>query len=111
MKFTTDNINDVFIVKIEDKRLDAKGAVSFRDSIGNLVSEKKYNIILDFSDINFIDSSGLGAIVSVFKMIGRNGKLVLSNISETVLQTFTRTKMDKVFIISKNQEDALNNFT
>ena len=54
----------------------------------------------------FIDSSGLGALVSVLKTVGRNGKLTLTDIKDTVMQTFTRTRMDKIFSIYKNTEEA-----
>ncbi|MFN8674473.1 MAG: STAS domain-containing protein [Candidatus Sericytochromatia bacterium] len=111
MKFSTEEINDIFIVKLDEKRLDAKEAVSFRDTITNFVNEKKYNVVIDFTNITFIDSSGLGALVSALKLIGRNGKLVLNNINDTVFQTFTRTKMDKVFSITKNTEEALKSFS
>ncbi|MBC7474379.1 MAG: STAS domain-containing protein [Candidatus Sericytochromatia bacterium] len=110
MQIKIEKVKDLTIVNIMEKRLDAKQAISFREKILELVESGNKLIVLDFKEIDFIDSSGLGAIVSVLKMVGREGKLVLSGIKETVMSTFSRTKMDKVFIISKNIEEAIDKF-
>jgi anti-sigma B factor antagonist len=56
--------------------------------------------------VDFIDSSGLGAIVSALKTIGRNGDLVLCGIKETVMSLFRLTRMDRVFRIFTDQGEA-----
>lgn len=109
MNLQTDIINNVLIIKLLETRLDAKFAVDFRNQIADL-SKENPNIIIDFSNINFIDSSGLGAIVSILKLIGRNGKLALTCINKIVIQTFLRTKMDKIFSIYISNDEALKNF-
>lgn len=109
MNIKTDLKDNVLVVTISETRLDAKLAVDFRNNITDL-SKENPNIILNFDSVNFIDSSGLGAVVSILKAIGRNGKLGLCSLKETVLQTFTRTKMDKIFSIYKDTEEAIKSF-
>lgn len=109
MNLKTEVKENVLVITLLEQRLDAKFAVDFRNRV-NEFSQENSNIILDFSNTNFIDSSGLGAVVSVLKVIGRNGKLALSNIKDTVMQTFTRTRMDKIFAIYKTNEEAVNSF-
>ena len=110
MEVEIDRFDDICAVTFKDSRLDAKSSILFREKIKNMIDNNNTNIILDFNKINFIDSSGLGAIVSVLKLIGRNGKLVLCGISPIVMNSFVRTKMDKVFIMKSDKEDALKEF-
>jgi anti-sigma B factor antagonist len=57
--------------------------------------------------VRFIDSSGLGAIVSMLKLIGREGDLVLCGVTDPVMSLFKLTRMDRVFQMFPSEHDAL----
>ncbi len=98
---------NVLVVSILETRMDARVAADFKSRMFNLISSGNTFIVLNFSDVDFIDSSGLGAIVSVLKTIGKNGDIVLSGINDTVMTMFRLTRMDKVFDIFTTEQDAV----
>ena len=65
-------------------------------------------ILLDLSAVDFIDSSGLGALVSVLKRMSPTGKLVVCGLRDAAFNMFRLTRMDKVFPIFPSQDEALN---
>ncbi len=107
MNIETKKVNDVLVVKPVEKRLDAKVAVSFKESMVEFINTGSNLIVLDLSGVDFVDSSGLGAIVSSLKVLGRKGDIVISGVGTSVLQMFSLTRMDKVFKMFSTQEEAL----
>lgn len=66
-------------------------------------------ILINFEKVNFIDSSGIGLIVSVFKaMQQREGKFGLSNLSKKNEEIFTITRLNKILDIYSSESDALS---
>ena len=77
-----------------------EAAADFRENIYELISEGKINFLLDFSKCSFIDSTGLGVLVSVYKKCAeRNGSIKLKAINQQVLKVFKLTRLDNVFEI------------
>ncbi len=95
------------LVKLEDSRLDAQAAVDFKAHMDRCLEHEQENIIIDLSEVDFIDSSGLGAMVSVLKRVGSKGSLVLTGVNEKTRKIFELTRMDRVFDIQQSPEDAL----
>ena len=80
-------------------RIDAAGAIQFKDNMRELSMTEDARVVLDMSRIAFLDSSGLGAIVAAMKAIGPGRKLELSGLTPTVEKVFRLTRMDTVFTI------------
>ena len=106
MKIQDSVKNDILILTILEDRMDARIAVEFRDTINGYIEDQNYKIVLNLSQVQFIDSSGLGAIVSSLKTLGRQGDMVLCHLSEAVKNMFKLTRMDKVFNIYSTEKDA-----
>ncbi|WP_017315205.1 STAS domain-containing protein [Mastigocladopsis repens] len=88
--------------------LDATQSPEFREKINEIIhKENSVKIVLiDFKDVTFMDSSGLGALVLAFKALqDADRKLVVCSINEQVRILFEITGMDKVFEIFPNQEE------
>ena len=98
----------VLIVNILSNRLDAQGADEFKEKMSGLISSGNRCIILDISKVDFVDSSGLGAMVSVFKMIGEDGEMVICGPSEAAMRMFKLTRMNRVFRIFENEKNAVH---
>jgi len=89
--------------------LDAFSEPTFRKVVDKYVEEGPSSVILDMSQIDFIDSSGIGALVQVAKKVQQvNGKLQLIANSR-VMQTIKMVRLEKFFKIQPNVEAALEN--
>ncbi|MDJ0697826.1 MAG: STAS domain-containing protein [Mastigocoleus sp. MO_167.B18] len=86
--------------------LDASKSPEFRDEISSLLESDAKIFLVDFKDVSFMDSSGLGALVLAFKTVrAYEKKLVVCSINEQVRILFELTGMDKVFEVFNNREE------
>ncbi|MDV7213399.1 STAS domain-containing protein [Azotobacter beijerinckii] len=85
----------IHILTLVDNRLDAANTPQFRETMTDQIKNGASRIILDMSAIQFLDSSGLGGLVSVLKRMSPIGDLVLVGLHPNVLKTFQLTKMDR----------------
>ena len=99
---------DVLIVKVLDKRLDAQAANDFKEKISGYISNGSQSIVLNMSEVDFVDSSGLGAMVSVLKLLGEEGQLVICGTAESVMRLFKLTRMNKLFSIFEGESEAID---
>lgn len=104
--------NGFMTVFFNTKRVDANIAVRFKEQFRERMSDHVQNgknvFIFEISNVEFIDSSGLGAIVSCLKMVGRDGNIVIVGPGPNVMDLFKLTRMDRVFQIFENLNDAVN---
>ncbi len=100
-------IDNILIVKFMEKRIDASVSTEFKGRMVDWINAGNRRIVLDLSYVDFIDSSGLGAIVSSLKTIGTDGDLVICGIKETVMGLFRLTRMNRVFQIFPSQPEAI----
>jgi anti-sigma B factor antagonist len=98
---------EVAVVAPTGKRLDAAVAPAFRQAVLALIEGGERRLVLDLAGLEFLDSSGLGAIVSILKALGSRGALAVCGLHGAVLSLFQLTRMDKVFVITASREEAL----
>lgn len=102
--------HDVNVVRLKGS-LDVSLQKKLKDKLTNISEAEENDIILDFAKVTFIDSSCLGSLVSLTKMVReKKGDIKLSNLSEDVLSIFQITRLDKVFEIFDKNEDAVKSF-
>lgn len=66
-----------------------------------------YNMIIDLSDVSFVDSSGLGAMIAWFKMANQQqSKVVFCNLTAHVRKVIGFAKLDKIFVLADTMEEA-----
>lgn len=107
MQLEDKKIGNVLIVKPLEKRIDASSATDFKGKMVDWVNGGNNRIVLNLSVVDFIDSSGLGAIVSSLKTIGNSGDLVICGVRDTVMSLLRLTRMNRVFQIFVSEEEAL----
>ncbi|HYO81784.1 MAG TPA: STAS domain-containing protein [Bryobacteraceae bacterium] len=107
MRFEQTNVGDVLVAKVMESRIVAEVAPRFKHQLVDYISNGNRAIVLDLQAVNFIDSSGLGALVSTLKTMGRDGDLVLCGTGGTVVSMFKLTRMDKVFRMFGTAEEAI----
>ncbi|MFK7763519.1 MAG: STAS domain-containing protein [Roseobacter sp.] len=98
------------IVSVQGSRIDAAVAIEFKDAMRVQTDGGPELVVLDLSKVEFIDSSGLGAIVAAMKHMGAERRLALAGLTPTVERVFQLTRMDSVFSVFPTLEGALAAF-
>ncbi len=107
MTLTSKDRGDVRLVTVTTPRIDAAVAIRFKESMRECTADGPQRVVLDLTGVEFIDSSGLGAIVAAMKQLGGGQRLDLAGLSPTVAKVFRLTRMDTVFRLFPTPEDAL----
>ncbi len=110
MKVDREVENGVDVVSPAEKRIDAAVAVEFKGFLTEVVAKGTAGLIIDLSRVEFIDSSGLGCIISALKKIGDKGNLRIASARGQVADMFDLTRLDKVFQLYDSKESALAAF-
>lgn len=107
MQLERQNYGEAILIKVNEPRIDAAVAIQFKDSIRELAGDAPARVVLDLQKVEFLDSSGLGAVVAAMKQLGPDRKLELAGLTKTVQKVFRLTRMDTVFKIHNNTGEAL----
>jgi anti-sigma B factor antagonist len=99
MNITAERYGQRLVARVEEARIDAASAIQFKDRMREILRDDAPVVILDLSRVGFLDSSGLGAVVGVMKMLGPDRRLELAALTPTVERVFRLTRMDSVFTI------------
>lgn len=99
MNLSSHMSEDMHVLTVEADRIDAAVAIQFKDSLRSATENGPARVVLDLSQVQFLDSSGLGAVVGAMKALGQNRKLELAALQENVAKVFHLTRMDRVFTI------------
>jgi anti-sigma B factor antagonist len=103
--------NDVLVIGLHEDNLDASNVREFKDVIQSMMHERT-KVVLDMSAVKFVDSSGLGALISCLRALNsRRGDFKLCAMSKTVRALFELMRMHRVFNIYDSREDAVRSFT
>lgn len=97
----------VVVVRFDEARIDAANCPGLRGELVQLVEDGASQLVLDLGQVRFIDSSGLGMLVTVLKRIGMRGGVLLCDLQKPVAQTFKLARMDRVFPIFADVPAAL----
>jgi anti-sigma B factor antagonist len=98
---------DVTVITPTMKRLDATVAPAFKQAVVQVIEAGETRLVLDLAGVEFLDSSGLGAMVSILKALGVRGTVAICNARGAVLSLFQLTRMDKVFALLPSRADAV----
>ncbi|HYX41737.1 MAG TPA: STAS domain-containing protein [Pyrinomonadaceae bacterium] len=102
---------DVTVLDLSGKITIGEGSVSLRSAIRRLIDEGKKKILLNLADVGYVDSSGIGELVSSYTTIGReSGQLKLLNLTQKIQDLLAITKLLTVFDVYEDEATALNSF-
>ena len=107
MGLTSTAAGNVQVITVHADRIDAAMAIQFKEDMRNETESGAEYVILDLTAVEFIDSSGLGAIVASMKQLGGERRLDLVGLSPMVEKVFRLTRMDTVFVLFPNLDSAL----
>jgi len=104
-------VGDVTILDMDGKITIGEGSVALRTAIRRLLEEGKKKILLNLAKVGYIDSSGIGELVSSYTAINKeNGELKLLNLTQKLRDLLTITKLLTVFDVYESEEEALASF-
>ena len=102
---------DITIFDMNGDIIFGQGNVVLRSAIRRLLGEGKKKILLNFSGVGFVDSSGIGELVSGFTAVNREGgQLKLLNLTQRIQYLLVITKLLTVFDTFENEGDALGSY-
>jgi anti-sigma B factor antagonist len=107
MELEHDIKGDVLVITPAESRIDAAVAIQFKDGMRTLTQDSGGRVVLDLRRVDFVDSSGLGAIVGAMKQLGGQARLELASLTPNVAKVFRLTRMDTVFTIHASADQAL----
>jgi len=101
MQLNTETSGQDLIIIVAAARIDAVQAIAFKERFRAAAANAEGRVVLDLSAVNFIDSSGLGALVASMKILGPSRKLELCALQDNVEKVFRLTRLDSVFKVHK----------
>lgn len=99
MQLATESTAAGLVVQVLENRIDAACAIEFKEAVREAAERPGSPVILDLARVGFLDSSGLGAVVAVMKLLGPERPLQLAAVQPNVAKVFRLTKMDSIFTI------------
>jgi anti-sigma B factor antagonist len=102
---------DVTILDLDGKVTIGEGSVALRNAIRRLLGEGKNKILMNLGGVGYIDSSGIGELVSSFTAVNKEGgTLKLLNLTQKIQDLLAITKLLTVFDVFDSEAEALSSF-
>lgn len=106
MDVTVQDESGQVVIRMAEKRLDAAIAGEFKDTVRPHIATHGPDLVLDLAAVDFLDSSGLGAVIALRKALPEGRRLQLRGLTPNVDRVFRLTRMDQVFEIIPPAERA-----
>ena len=111
VKLTTLQVGDVTVIDVAGRITLGEGSSTLRDAMRDLVSKGQKKILLNLGDVSYIDSSGIGELVSGFTTVTNSGgALKLLNLNKRVKDLLQITKLYTVFDVHEDEAGAIRSF-
>jgi anti-sigma B factor antagonist len=111
MKITNREENGVTIIEPKGKITIGEGDLILRDEITKNLSEEKKKLVLDLGGVSYMDSAGVGELVSVYTSVkNRGGELKLANLTKKIKDLLTITQLMTIFDTYDSVGDAVGSF-
>ena len=111
LTIATREVDGVIVLDLSGRITLGEGSVQLRDAIRGLISKGSKNILLNLGDVNYIDSSGLGELVSAFTTAkNQQAEVKLLNLTKKVHDLLQITKLYTVFDIYDDEESAIASY-
>jgi len=108
MKTSTRKVDNVTIVDLSGRITLGEGSVVLRDNIRDLIAKGDKKILLNLGEVTYIDSSGIGELVSAFTTVrNQGGELKLLNLTKKVHDLLQITKLYTVFDVKDDEATAI----
>ncbi|MFB3825377.1 MAG: STAS domain-containing protein [Bryobacteraceae bacterium] len=111
IKLNTRQVGDVSVVDVAGRITLGEGSSALRDTLRELVTKNNKKILLNLGEVSYIDSSGIGELVSGFTTVtNQGGQLKLLNLTKRVKDLLQITKLYTVFDVHEDEAAAVRSF-
>ena len=111
VKLTTRQVGDVTVVDVAGRITLGEGSATLRDAMREMVNQNQKKILLNLGEVSYIDSSGIGELVSGFTTVTNSGgALKLLNLNKRVKDLLQITKLYTVFDVHEDEAGAIRSF-
>ncbi len=111
MKIDTRTVGEVKILDCSGKITLGEGTMAIRNTVREVLKGGGKKIVLNLSEVNYIDSSGIGELVSTFTTVtNAGGQLKLLNLTKKIQELLAITKLLTVFSVYQSEQDAVSSF-
>jgi anti-sigma B factor antagonist len=111
MKIETRTVGEVYVLDCSGKITLGEGTMAVRNTVREVLKNGGKKIILNLADVNYIDSSGIGELVSSFTTVtNQGGKLKLLNLTKKIQELLAITKLLTVFQVYDSEQAAVSSF-
>jgi anti-sigma B factor antagonist len=111
VKLNTRQVGDVSVVDVAGRITLGEGSSALRDALRDLINKNQKKILLNLGEVNYIDSSGIGELVSGFTTVTNSGgNLKLLNLNKRVKDLLQITKLYTVFDVHEDEAGAIRSF-
>ena len=111
VKLTTRQVGDVTVIDVAGRITLGEGSSVLRDALRDMVSKNQKKILLNLGEVSYIDSSGIGELVSGFTTVTNSGgALKLLNLNKRVKDLLQITKLYTVFDVHEDEAGAIRSF-
>ena len=111
VKLSTRQVGDVSVMDVSGRITLGEGSSTLRDSMRDMVAKGQKKILLNLGDVSYIDSSGIGELVSGFTTVAnQGGQLKLLNLTKRVKDLLQITKLYTVFEVHDDEAAAIRSF-
>ena len=111
VKLTTRQVGDVTVIDVAGRITLGEGSSALREAMRDLVTKGQKKILLNLGEVSYIDSSGIGELVSGFTTVTNSGgNLKLLNLNKRVKDLLQITKLYTVFDVHEDEAGAIRSF-
>ena len=111
VKLSTRQVGDVSVVDVAGRITLGEGSSALRDTLRDMINKNQKKILLNLGEVNYIDSSGIGELVSGFTTVTNSGgQLKLLNLNKRVKDLLQITKLYTVFDVHEDEAGAVRSF-
>ncbi|HEX6496474.1 MAG TPA: STAS domain-containing protein [Acidobacteriaceae bacterium] len=111
VKISTRQVDGITVLDISGRITLGEGSVQLRDAVRDLLAKGQKHILLNLGDVTYIDSSGIGELVSAFTTVkNQGGELKLLNLTRKVHDLLQITKLYTVFDVKDDEASAIASF-
>lgn len=112
MQIEERQVGDVMILDLSGKLTIGEGDELLKDKINSVIHQGHRKLVLNLADVPYVDSAGLGQMVSTLHTVNRQGgKLTLLNLTKRIEDLLSITKLLTVFDAFENEQEALDSFS
>lgn len=110
MELIEEKVDEVHVLKLSG-RLDATCVSQLKDAVQALIETDVIKILIDMADVDFVDSSGLGTLVTCLRSVTKAGGLFkITSLQENPKMLFETTRLNRVFDLHDDRDEAIGSF-